>query len=230
MKEPPETNHLTPAMRAVYGRVFGLTGVIGSGKSTAASIFTKYGAIIIDADSLAREIMSDNFYAASEIKDLLIEQFQNLLKPPFSKLYDNNQLNRAALASVAFSDEAKIKQLNRITHPYISQLFVEQASRALSLDQAKVVIYDVPLLFESNLHKLMKETIVVYAPEHICIERASNRMQLSEHDIKKRLERQISIEKKAGMADYVIDNSGTLEHLSIEVSEVWHKLVRVTDR
>lgn len=207
-----------------YARVYGLTGVIGSGKSTVAGLFRELGAEVLDADELARYVVNPTAPYYAEIRNKLLATFGQGAEPLFDK---EGNLNRPLLGKLTFGDPRKVAALNQIMHPAIQQEFALRAGRA---GAGKVVIYDVPLLFEGGLDKLVKGTILAYAPEALCVERAVVRARqkgenLSADAVIARLRSQISIEKKRSLADYIIDNSGTLEALKPQVAEVYQKLV-----
>lgn len=208
-----------------YANVYGLTGVIGSGKSTVAGLFRELGAEVLDADELARYVVNPAAPYYAEIRTKLMNTFGSAAAEP---LFDTaGNLNRPLLGKLTFGDPAKVMALNQIMHPAIQQEFALRAGRA---GAGKVVIYDVPLLFEGGLDKLVKGTILAYAPEPLCVERAVVRARqkgenLSADAVIARLRSQISIEKKRQLADYIIDNSGTLEALKPQVAEVYRKLV-----
>lgn len=207
-----------------YARVYGLTGVIGSGKSTVAALFRELGAEVLDADELARYVVNPTAPYYAEIRNKLLATFGQGAGPLFDK--DGN-LNRPLLGKLTFGDPGKVAALNQIMHPAIQQEFALRAGRA---GADRLIIYDVPLLFEGGLDKFVKGTILAYAPEAVCVERAVMRARqkgenLPADAVLARLRSQISIEKKRALADYIIDNSGTLEALKPQVAEVYRKLV-----
>lgn len=195
-----------------YSRVWGLTGIIGSGKSTAAKFFAEQGAFVIDADVLAREVIEPKSKYYSGIRKQLEHHFGKDL------FFSDGRLNRKALSQLAFDNAKTTALLNSIFHPAIGRLFAEKVNQA-ALDQ--VIIYDVPLLFENNLHTRLKGSIVVYTSEHIALKRASQRGGLPLADIKERLSKQISIQKKAELADYVIVNEKDLTFLAKQVKDLF---------
>lgn len=206
-----------------YAKVYGLTGVIGSGKSTVAGLFRELGAEVIDADELARYVVNPTAPYYAEIRTKLMNTFGRAAGEPLFDAQGN--LNRPLLGKLTFGDPAKVMALNQIMHPAIQQEFALRAGRA----EGRVVIYDVPLLFEGGLDKFVKGKIVAYAPEALCVERAVKRAaakgeNLSADAVVARLRSQISIEKKRELADYIIDNSGDLEALKPQVAAVYRKL------
>ncbi|HRP70170.1 MAG TPA: dephospho-CoA kinase [Turneriella sp.] len=214
-------------MQNAYARVYGLTGVIGSGKSTATQLFKELGATVLDADEIARYVVNPTAPYYAGIRDRITQLFGGLTQG--SLFLPNGELNRARLGSVVFGDDQKVRMLNEIMHPCIQQEFAARVNR---VDKNSLLIYDVPLLFETGLDKLVKATILVYAPEEVCMQRALERAnqkgeKLNADAIYARLRSQISIEKKRERADYIIDNSGTLESLKDQVERVYQKLVQL---
>lgn len=207
-----------------YANVYGLTGVIGSGKSTVARLFQDLGAEVIDADELARYVVNPTAPYYAEIRAKLTGMFGAAGGEPLFDAAGN--LNRGLLGKLTFGDPRKVQALNQIMHPSIQQEFALRVNKA---GQGKIIIYDVPLLFEGGLDKFVKRTILAYAPEGLCVERAVRRAaakgeSLSADAVMARLRSQISIEKKRTLADYIIDNSGDLEALKPRVAEVYQKL------
>lgn len=207
-----------------YSRAYGLTGVMGSGKSTVAEIFSELGASVIDADEIARYVIHPTSSYYIQLKAKLIAAFAATAKG--SIFLENGELDRSLLAKVIFTNDRRVSLLNSIMHPVIQREF---ARRVNALPEDAIIIYDVPLLFERGINKRTNASILVYAPEEVCIARALKRAAqtghtLTEADARARLANQISIEKKRGMADYIIDNSGEPERLNPQVSALYQKL------
>lgn len=211
-------------MNSQYQDVIGLTGIIGSGKSTVAALLKKSGVPVIDADNLARRIFEPGYASFSFIIDQLNKQFKTELAETgeSSFLKQQNEIDRPLLAKLAFKDQASVLKLNKITHPHVQEQFKREKLK-VKID-AYPVVYDIPLLFEAGLQKAFKATVVVYAPEKICIERAAMRTGLSCAEVEKRIKLQISIEKKKEMADIVLDNSSDLEHIESQTNELLNSL------
>jgi len=210
-----------------YMNTIGLTGIMGSGKSSVSDLLEAKGAFVVRADELASEVWKENYenfaFVKKEISLLLEKSGKSEIIP---QVFNQGGLNRRLLGQVIFENENMTQRLNEIIHPQVRHLFQK---RVESLNnKPSWIIYDVPLLFETGLNKLMKKNIVVYAPENVAMERASRRTGLSLEEIKKRLKHQISIEKKINMADYVLDNSGELENLPTEVEKLWKFLQEIT--
>lgn len=194
--------------------VVALTGTIGSGKSTALKILKSFGATIISADDLAREVVSPGSPALAEITATFGPK---VLNPDAS-------LNRKALAEIVFADATKRKQLEAITHPRIRKLAEQYATKALS--SSKLVVYEIPLLFESGMSaKDFKKTILIKADDSVCLQRIISRDNLTAEEAKNRLAAQIPTAIKAQSADIVVDNSGSLEQLQQQLSTLYNSLI-----
>ena len=202
-----------------YAEVYGLTGIIGSGKSTAAKFLSELGAYVIDADAIAKSIYDPSYENFAETKRQIILQFgQNA--------FSGDLLNKQVLAELAFKDHDYLQKLNAIIHPQVKQIF---KSRLREVPKGALIVYDVPLLFEVELNDLVKAVILVYVPEELAVKRALSRNNQArnnqaEADIRARLKKQISIEKKRKMADYVIDNSGDLKSLYEKLNALYRNL------
>lgn len=205
-------------MENPYKNVWGLTGIIGSGKSTAAQMFQSLGAEVISADELAREVVKLDSPFYQEIRCKLEKEFffsfGNIFLP-------NGELNRAYLAEIAFSSQANTKKLNEIFHPPIAKLFQEKIK---NIPKEKLIIYDVPLLFETGLEKKLKGVIVVSCSEDKALERVLQKRGFSKEQFYKRLAQQIPLKEKRKLADYVIDNNGSKEELFCQVKALYAKL------
>lgn len=199
----------------------GLTGSIGSGKSQAATLFEKLGAKIIDADLLAREVVQLGQPALAEVRATFGPEF----------FLADGHLDRKRLAQEVFNDANKRKALEGILHPRINLLFKHRLAelRQNTKSDGTVIIYVVPLLFESGLNKYpeLQKVIVVSASEPTCIKRIMQRDNCSQEDAQKRYSAQTPIAEKVKAADYVIDNDGSLEALEKQVSQVFTSLTNV---
>lgn len=188
----------------------GLTGGIGSGKSTVARLFADRGALVIDADRIAREVVEPGEPALAEIA----QRFGAEVTAP------DGSLDRSALATIVFQDAAALADLNAITHPRIAQRTAELIDTAP--DDA-VVVYDVPLLAENGLVEGWDAVIVVEADRDVRVHRLIER-GLDESDIEARMSRQATDEQRRAVADIVIDNSGTLDELRHAVDMAWSQI------
>ena len=188
--------------------LLGLTGGIGSGKSTVSALLSERGAVIIDADAIVKELQEPG-------QPLLVE-----LAAEFgpSIIRDDGSLDRAALAGIAFSDKDKLAALNKIVHPAVGR----EMNRRLEEQRAgdNVVVLDIPLLAE-NPRKGLCGVVVVDVPVDVAVSRLVQHRGFSEDDARARVANQTSREKRVAMADKVVDNSGDMESLAQQVDAVW---------
>ncbi len=171
--------------------IIGLTGGIGSGKSTVAKIFAQLGIPVLDADATAKAIMNED----RSVKTKLIELFGE-------DAYKENQLNRPYIAQLVFEDAFKLQQLNAIIHPITIQYAKEWASK----QSAPYVIKEAALFFESGSSEGVEKIIGVTAPKHIRIQRVMQRDQMTREDVIKRMEHQLEDSLKMKLCDWVIQN------------------------
>ena len=192
----------------------GLTGGIGSGKSTAASRLQQLGASVIDADQVAREVVEPGQPALAE----LAEAFEGILA-------EDGSLNRAELARQAFATPEATEKLNSITHPRIRQRTQELFADA-EAGGVEVVVYDMPLLIENGEYKQMDHVLVVDAPDDVRVDRLVNQRGLDEGDARRRIAAQIDRETRLQAADTVLDNGGDRENLIAQVDRFWETISR----
>ena len=171
--------------------IIGLTGGIGSGKSTVAKIFAQLGIPVLDADATAKAIMNEDH----SVKTKLIELFGE-------DAYKDNQLNRPYIAQLVFEDAFKLQQLNAIIHPITIQYAKDWASK----QTAPYVIKEAALFFESGSSEGVEKIIGVTAPKHIRIQRVMQRDQITREDVIKRMEHQLEDSLKMKLCDWVIQN------------------------
>jgi dephospho-CoA kinase len=182
--------------------VIGLTGSIGSGKSTVAAMLTQAHIPVIDADELAREVLI--------LPGDLLEQIKTRFG---SGVFDKeNNLKRSDLAKIVFNSTKDLRDLEAILHPAIEKLFYEKLAK-LKEQKYPVVVYMVPLLFEKNLEYRVDKTLLVFASENTMIDRITKRDNLSTQEAQQRLRAQLSNEEKIARADEIIENNGSLEEL-----------------
>jgi dephospho-CoA kinase len=191
----------------------GLTGGIACGKSTVSAMLVSRGAILVDADKLARDVVEPG----SPVLDKVASHFgQDILQ-------EDGSLNRKKLGEIIFADLAARKNLESLLHPPIRALMREQMETAERDYPGKLVVVDVPLLFESDLAFMFQEVVVVYVPRKVQLERLMLRDGLTETAAIERLQSQMSIEEKRKRADFVIDNSGTRQETSHLIDQFWWK-------
>ncbi|MEI4550102.1 dephospho-CoA kinase [Pseudoalteromonas spongiae] len=190
--------------------VIGLTGGIATGKSTASNYFKKLGITIVDADTIARQVVAPNSFGLEKIKAHFGSQI----------VLDNGELNRAELRKLIFSNESEKLWLNNLLHPVIRQEILEQLNAA----NGPYVILDAPLLFENNLDKLCEKTLLVDIPEELQIMRGSERDGVNKQQIKQIIAAQMPRSIKLKKADYVIDNALSLDNTYAQVMAIHQKL------
>jgi dephospho-CoA kinase len=194
--------------------VFGLTGGLASGKSTVAAYYSSLGLPMVSADTLAREVVAPGSPALREI----IERFGPEVAP-------EGTLDRKRLGTLVFGDEAQRLELESITHPRIRSLF-KQRIDALERQGEPLAGYEIPLLFEVGLQDELRPVVLVAAPEAIQVERAMARDGATRAAVEARLRAQLPVAKKTALADYVIDNRGTLEQLHAAAADALRLLCR----
>lgn len=194
--------------------IIGLTGGIASGKSTVSALLVNKGARLVDADVIAREVM----LPGHKVLAAVVEHFGEDI------LFPDGTLNRVKLGDIVFNDPEALKALNQLTHPAIRQEIKERMLTMEQEDPGKLILVDIPLLFESRLESLFKEIIVVYVPREVQITRLMERNKLSLEEAEARLKAQMDIELKRSKANYIIDNSGDLAHTEHQVAVLWDRL------
>lgn len=191
----------------------GLTGGIGSGKSTVSKKLDELGAFVVDADKIAREIVEPGEPALAE----LAEEFDGILN-------EDGTLNRQELARQAFASREATKKLNSITHPRIRERTDELFHEA-ELEGERVLVYDMPLLIENGEADRVDHVLVVDAPDDVRVKRLTQYRNLDETDARARIDAQIDRETRLAVADTVLDNSGDLEELMEQVESFWDEVV-----
>ena len=188
----------------------GLTGGIGSGKSTAARMFADLGAIVIDADAIAKEVLEPGQVGYESVINNFGEEI----------LDSSGNIDRVILAGKVFESSIKLKELEEIVHPAVAN---KVAQIRESLPAGSTIIYDTPLLIEKSLQQQFDQVIVVLAPEDLRTQRLLAR-GLAQNDIIARMSNQATDEQRREIANYVISNSSTLVELREEVQKVWTQI------
>lgn len=193
-----------------------LTGGIASGKSLVASRLAELGAVHIDADLLARAVVTPGSPGLREIVEVFGDDI----------LRSDGSLDRAALGEIVFSDTRRLARLNEITHPRVRALTGERIAAAVAADPAAIVVYDVPLLAETrNPDSLDFDSIVVvHADRETRIRRMIEHRGLSREEAEHRLNSQASDTERLAIADVVLDNTGSVEELMAQVDRLWSEL------
>ncbi|MHB8146672.1 MAG: dephospho-CoA kinase [Vulcanimicrobiaceae bacterium] len=191
----------------------GLTGGIGSGKSTVAGMLEALGAYVIDSDELAREAVEPGSEGLRAVAAL------------WPGVVHDGVLDRAALARIVFDDAAARARLNAIVHPIVRRFAAERSASALP---GQLVVQMIPLLFETNSEGKFDKTIVVIAPEDARIERSIRRDGATQEQVRARIASQIPVDEARRRADYIIENDGDLEHVRRQVRLVYDALMNAT--
>ncbi|WP_030246606.1 MULTISPECIES: dephospho-CoA kinase [unclassified Streptomyces] len=191
----------------------GLTGGIGAGKSEVSRLLVECGAVLIDADRIAREVVAPGTPGLAAVVEAFGEEV----------LAADGSLDRPKLGSIVFADAAKLATLNAIVHPLVG-------ARSRELEEAAaedaVVVHDVPLLTENGLAPLYDVVIVVDASPETQLDRLVRLRGMTEEDARARMAAQATREQRREIADVVIDNDVPLEHLERRVKDVWAELQR----
>ncbi len=189
----------------------GLTGGIGSGKSTVSAMLAEHGAVIVDADQIARDLQR----AGSPVLDRMAERFGSHI------IGDDGTLDRPAVAAIVFNDQQALEDLNGIVHPAMQDEIQAQIDAHRATE--RVVVLDFPLLAE-NPREGLAATIVVDVDPDLAVERLVAQRGMDEADARARIASQISREDRLARATHVIDNNGDLDTLRSQVTTLWHHL------
>lgn len=202
-------------------RVIGLTGGIGTGKSTVSRMLEELGALVIDSDAIVRELQAPGAPLLAEIAAALGE----------GVILPDGGLDRARVGEIVFRDEAARRRLNAVVHPAVGR----ETARRLEAARARavpLVVLDIPLLFETRMHGTasranlgVEAVVVVYAPRELQIRRQIERNGYGREEALRRIEAQLPIDEKRALADHVIDNSGSLEETRRQVRALFETLV-----
>jgi dephospho-CoA kinase len=192
--------------------LIGLTGGIGSGKSTVSALLAAKGAVVIDADAITRELQQPG----TEVLAAMVERFGDGI------LAADGTLDRPAMADLAFNDPEALKDLNAIVHPAVGAEIARRLHEESDTDH--LVVLDVPLLVESGRDDLAALVVVDLDPE-VAIRRLVDQRGMREADARARIASQAPREERLAKADLVIDNSGSPEELAAQVDEVWPQLL-----
>lgn len=197
--------------------IAGITGTIGTGKSTVSSIFAELGAYIIDWDILGHQVAQPGKPAWQQIVDSFGKEVLN----------EDKTINRQKVAQIVFNNPEKLNKLNSIVHPAISnedQRLVEERTKS---DPKGLIIKDIPLLLEGGpelARLIVNKIIVIYCSPDVQLKRLIAR-GMSEEDARNRIKNQVPVKEKTRYADFVINNDGSLEETRKQVQEIYSKLV-----
>ncbi|MFQ3336200.1 MAG: dephospho-CoA kinase [Flavobacteriales bacterium] len=174
-------------------KLIGITGGIGSGKSTIAKVFMSIGYPVYNSDTRAKELINSN------------EELINSIKLSFGNdIYNSNGLDRKKMASIVFNNPEKLELLNSIIHPAVGEDF----EKWVDSQNTSFILKEAAILFETGIYRSLHKTILVSAPQETRIERVIKRDNTNQEEVLSRMNNQWSEEKKTELADYVIDNSG----------------------
>ena len=208
-----ESSYVGPDNHQKIMRLIGLTGNIASGKTAVADMLAERGAVIVDADVLAREAVSKGSPALEKIT----------AKWGKGVLDDEGNLDRSSLRHIVFQNQADLDALNEIVHPEVSRLRSREIEAAKARGE-KLVVCVIPLLFERHLADEFDSIVLVDAPRTLRLERIVRDRGLDEAEAMKMIAAQMPADLKRARADYVIENSGSLEDLEEEVDRVWEEI------
>ncbi|MEB1807755.1 MAG: dephospho-CoA kinase [Bacillaceae bacterium] len=189
--------------------IIGLTGGIASGKSTVSHFISKLGIPIIDADVIAREVVEPGEEAFKQIVSHFGTQVLN----------EEGTIARKRLGEIIFNDEKERKILNSIVHPAIRKRMIETKDRYFK-EGHSIVVYDLPLLFESDLRHMVDKVLLVYVEEQVQLERLMGRDQSSREEALSRIQSQMPLKDKIKLADEVINNNGTIEDTEEQLTQI----------
>ncbi len=189
----------------------GLTGGVASGKSTVSGMLAELGAVVIDADQLAREVVERGTPGLAQV---VAEFGEELLTP-------DGDLDRPAMGRLVFADEERRRRLESIVHPLVFERYAEIEGSAPA---DAVVVHDIPLLAESGRADTFDEVVVVDVPPEVQVARMVGDRGWTEEEARSRIAAQATREQRLAIATIVVDNSGTLDDLRVRVIEVWERL------
>jgi dephospho-CoA kinase len=193
--------------------VVGLTGPIGSGKTTFAVLLAERGAQVIEADLLGRDAVRPGRPAWHSV----VDQFGEEILAPTTM-----EIDRRALAEIVFRDRTKLAALNAIVHPVIFRAIADELEKLRGTDE--IVVLDAALIIETGLDEVIDVLVVVTAPQHVRERRLVNKRGLSLEDVRNRIASQQRPEDLVARADVLVSNDGSLEDLAAEAERVWKEL------
>lgn len=188
---------------------------MATGKSTVTAFFKDLGAKVIDADRIAHSLITKN---GECVKDVIKIFGQDVVK--------RGVVDRKMLAEIVFNDESKLKALEAIIHPCVHQKVKESLKIFFKRGYKGVVVLDVPLLFEANLHRYADWTVVVKTTKTIQIDRAVKKMGITKAEALKRIKKQMPLKEKIALSDFVINNSGRFKHTKKQVQQLWNEITK----
>lgn len=193
-------------------KLIGLTGGVGSGKTTVAGILRDLGAAVIDADEATHAVYEPG-----------TPGFEAVVREFGESIVGDGRIDRARLGRLVFDDEESRRRLNAIVHPLVREWMAARTAEAIE-GGAEVVVQDVPLLYENGLEDLFSSVVLVYVPEEVQIARLVEGRGFTEERARAVIRAQMPIEEKRRRAHHVIDNGGTPEQTRAQVEEVWAQM------
>ena len=203
-------------IRYTNPKVVAVTGGIGSGQSTVCKKLIELGCRIIDLDKKAKQIIQKDASLQEELKTVFGKEI----------FTSNGNLDRKLLGRLAFSDEIRTRELNKLVHPRMVVDVIEEMETARFSEKYPLIVIDAALIFEISIEQMFDVVIVVYANKENRIKRVMERDDLKRAEILARISRQIPLEDKKEWADYVIDNNGTIEDLYTQTGQIFKELTR----
>ncbi len=197
--------------------IVGVTGGVGSGKTTVSRIFEKEGAYLIDADQIARELVEPLRPSWREIIRLFGKEILN----------QDKTIDRKSLAEKAFADPEQRRLLNQILHPRIKRELVKRVRAIGRKDPHAIVIFDAPLLVETGFHQEMDKVVVVTSTKSQQIARLKKRSGMSETETRRIIASQLALEEKIKLADYIVRNEGSIQKTRREAREIFQELMKI---
>ena len=199
-------------------KIVGLTGGIGTGKSTVAHIFESLGAVVIDSDEIAREYLSKGMPGYEKVVNRYGKKILN----------KDLEADRQKIAEIIFSDSTERRWLEQLIHPYVFEKIRDEIN--LRKDKDGIIILDIPLLFEAGANSWLRPVIVVVCSRDAQIKRIQNRTpEMPYEHILERIRAQMPIEEKQKKADFIIDNSSGIEQTKKQAEDIWNTIVHQKD-
>jgi dephospho-CoA kinase len=193
-------------------KLVGLTGGAGSGKSTVAGMLRELGAVVVDADEATHAV----YEPGTPGFDAVVREFGQ-------EFVSEGRIDRGKLGQLVFNDDDARKRLNAIVHPLVREWMARQTAEAVERG-AEIVIQDVPLIFENSLQGLFSQVILVYVPEEVQVERLVTGRGFTPERARSVINAQMPIEAKRGLAQFVVNNSGSREDTRGQVEAVWKEI------
>jgi len=194
--------------------VIGVTGGVGTGKSTVAKMFRELGAVVLDADAIAHQLMEPKRLCWRRVVKGFGEEVLN----------EDQSINRRRLAEIVFRDAQRRRDLEAVIHPQVLRQIKQRLHRLGRLRRIRAVVLDVPLLVEVDAQGMADALVVVTAPREVQLARLAHRYGDAE-EVDARIAAQMEVSAKAALADFVVDNAGTLDATRTQVKRIWEQLV-----